>query len=190
MKSIRSLILLGSLAASATCLQAADVVFTFDESADLQPTFSETVSGITLTLSNPNSNNGKFAADSEGLLLTSDPSQGPTSFQMSFSSAVQVVGYSLGFVLDGTTGTFSLDRTGATSSGNDLSSAGDFSINGTFTAAGGQTITLTSNPTGGPGWSQIKSFTVTPVPEPADFAIVGAALCGAAAFIVRNRKNS
>lgn len=168
-------------------LCAQSVIFSFNETLNNAATYSDTQSGITISLSNPNSNNGRFAADSDGNLLTSDSSQGPTSFQMSFSQAVQITDYSIGFVIDGTTGSFSLARTGLSSTGNDLSQAGSFPISGIFTAAANQVITLTSDPTGSPGWSQIKSFTVTPVPEPAETMAVVAAACGVAGLLIRRR---
>lgn len=166
----------------------AQVVFTFGPSLNDQATYSDTVSGITISLSSPNSNNGHFAADSDGNLLTSDPDLGPNSFQISFNHAVQITGYSIGATIDPTTGTFSLSRTGLSSTGNDLSQTGSFSINGTFTAAANQTITLTSDPAGDPGWSQIKSFTVTAIPEPAETTAAIAAVCGVAGLILRRTR--
>ena len=165
--------------------QAATIVFTFGDSLNLQSTYSETVSGVTLTLANPNSNNGKLAADSDGFLITNDGSQGPSSLTMTFDAAVTITGYSIGFVLDGTSGGFDLNRTGASSTGNDLSTGGGHSINGTFTVAAGQTVTLTSSLSGSPGWSQMNSLTVTQVPEPGEAAVFAAGVCGAAALIRR-----
>ena len=192
MKLSSSLSLSAMIAATTFAAHAADIIFTFDGSngnPNGQTTFSETVSGVTLTISNADSSGGLFAADSDGLVLSSDNTLGPTSFQMSFSSAVQVTAYSIGAIIDPTTGTFTLSRTGGSSSGNALSPVGSYPINGTFTATANQTITLTSNPSGSPGWSQIKTFTVSEVPEPVETAAVVTALCGVAALIIRQRRS-
>jgi hypothetical protein len=168
--------------------QGAIVTFNFDESLNIVTTYSTTVGGVTLTLENPNSTSGKFAADSDGLLLTNDPGSGPDSFQFKFSTAVTVVSYEIGFVLNPTAGSFTLSRTGASTTGNDLSSAGSHPINGVFTSGADQTITLTSNPTGTPGWSQLKSFTVnTAVPEPTEAVAVAGGACLMGAWILRSK---
>lgn len=188
MKTYLSLSVLGTLLATGLGAQGAIVTFTFDESANLQSTLSQTVSGLTFSASNPNSSNGKFAADSDGLLVTDNPGSGPSSFQFSFSAPVQMVSYSIGFVLDGTSGSFTLSRPGQSSTGNGLASGGSFSINGTFTPSANQTINLTSSLSGSPGWSQIKTFTVNTVPEPAEGMALAGIACGIGAWLLRARR--
>ncbi len=164
------------------------LVFEFGNSVNTETSWSTTVSGITLSLSGANSNSGAFTSDGNGIVLSDDLDLGMNQFQMSFNAPVRIDSYTIGLVLDPTTGSFSLSRIGASSTGNDLSSAGTYSLAGNFTAGANQIITFSSDPTGIPAWSQLQAFTVTPVPEPAETTAVVAAACGLLALWRRNRR--
>ena len=174
--------------ASILAAQASVIDFDFNAEANGQSTFSETRSGVTITLSDPSPVN--FSADTAGpgLYFDGNGVAGPNAFTMSFSSAVQFTGYTVSF---NDAGSFSLSRTGASSTGNAFDTVGFHSLNGTFTAAANEPILFTS--TGGTtNGFQFSHFFVdasAPVPEPGETAAATAILCGATALALRQRGN-
>jgi hypothetical protein len=123
-------------------------VFTFGTGDNNQSTITKTVDGITLTLSN-NQTRGSFAADSDGVVvLAGDSFLGATttSFNLTFSSAVQLTSYTIGYIesLDGDE-SFTLSNGSSSSVENSPFSTGLRNFSNQFTVAAGQTVSFTGN---------------------------------------------
>ena len=174
---------------------ASAATFVFDGTEGVT-SYSKTVSGITLSLSNPvESGTGNvFAFGILGVTGNHDLSLGfplVTAFDFQFSQAVTITGYNVGFVSTAGPSTFTLTSSGSTtSSGNSLASVGDHTISPGFVIAANHTGTFTTSIP--PGASiALHSITVTAaVPEPAEWTSLAAAACGGAALLLRRRRKA
>lgn len=146
------------------------VTFTFDDDDNGLSTIVKTVDGITLTLSNP-SPRSDFEADSDGLVTLGSFGSDVNSligFDLTFSSPVQLVSYTVGFVGFGLDGdeTLTLSDEISTSVENSSFSTGLRNFSNQFTVAAGQTITVTNTNVDGNDILQWSAIEVTPVEEP------------------------
>lgn len=148
------------------------VTFTFGPGDNGLSSIVQTVDGITLTVSNP-SPDSTFVADGDGLAVLSLGNNNffanIDSFDLTFSSSVQLVSYTVGFVelLEGDE-TLALSDGISTSVENSPFTNGLRNFSNQFTVAAGQTISVIA--TGSDGsendliqWSAIE---VTPVETP------------------------
>lgn len=177
-------------------------VLVFDlDGVEGSTSFSKTVGGITLNLTNPlgGSNQGAdafaFLGVSPALTVTGAAGILLYTFNFTFDAPVTITGYTVRadqFEPSGT-GAFSLSAPGSTtSSGNSLETAGFSALNGTFAIAAntvGTFITEGMAPTqyGGPIYS-IVSISVATVPEPGEWATLSAAACAGTALFLRRRR--
>lgn len=168
---------------------AAVIVFPLDGTEGVT-SFTKTVSGVTLTLSNPVEVNGVFAFGvygNPGLSLSS-PGLLVSAFNFSFSSDVVITGYNLNTVIGTPSGTFSLSAPGSTTSpGNLLATTGDHAITGGFAITANTLGTFVADIPGS-GQANLQSITVSTVPEPSEWAALTAAACGGIALFLRRRK--
>ncbi|HTI71751.1 MAG TPA: hypothetical protein VMF06_17380 [Candidatus Limnocylindria bacterium] len=160
---------------AALATQAATVVFTFgvDDNGTTSNTY--TSGGVTLTFSDADS--GSFVSDSDGLWMAKSGGPVPSSWNLSFDTAVSVVSYEIGYATDAAAGTFTLSTSGSTSTGNTLAPAGTYSINGAFSIPANQSGTLTSFVSLDGEWAQLKTLTVTTVPEAGSSVLAAGSLC-------------
>jgi len=190
---LRLLNFLAPVAIVAACLQpAGSSEITFDFTSDIggSSSFSKTVSGYTLTFSNP-SPTSLFEGDGDGLAIGNI--QNPNlvnQFQIVLTGgpvtdALLFKNYEVGYVASGAGSgaePFTLTGGTGTSTNNSLASASTFNFNGTFSISQGQTVLFSSPDTTSWMLSQIKfmTFTVVPVPEPSTYALsaIGVALLG------------
>jgi hypothetical protein len=190
-KSTTKMALLAAVMVPVVTANAAIIIFTFD-GTEGATSYSKTVSGVTLTLTNPVESDGVFAFGNVGAgsgdLNLSNVGVYVSSFNFKFSSDVTVTGYNISQI-DGTpSGTFSLSAPGATtSSGNSLATTGDNSVSGTFSIAANTIGTFDSTIPAGT-YIAMHSITVTTVPEPGEWATITATGCGLAALLLRRRK--
>ncbi|MGK7942707.1 MAG: PEP-CTERM sorting domain-containing protein [Crocosphaera sp.] len=142
------------------------VTFTFDGGDFGLSTIVKTVDGITLTVSNP-SPDSIFVADGEGLAVLGDSFGIIDSFDLTFSSSVQLNSYTVGFIqsLNGNEVMTLSDGT-STSVENSPFAIGLRNFNNQFTVAAGQTISVTSNGVDPNELIQWSAIEVTPVEEP------------------------
>ena len=192
-KSTAKMALLAAVMVPVVTANAAVIIFTFD-GTEGSTSYSKTVSGVTLTLTNPVESGNVFAfgqvGSNAGDLNLSNIGIYVSSFNFKFSSDVTVTGYNLSQI-DGTpAGTFSLSAPGSTTStGNSLATTGDNSVSGTFSIAANTIGTFDSTIPAGT-YIAVHSITVTTVPEPGEWATITAAGCGAAALLLRRRRQS
>jgi hypothetical protein len=166
-------------------VQAINITYSFDSGDDGLSTITKTDSGsgVTLTASNPNANGGNFQVDNNGLALGT--SNGISEFSLSFSQAVTLNSYVVGYVRNGGTSPFSL----STSTNNPLGSEGNYNFNNPFTLTANQNYIL-SAPLPGSGVSQISSITVdaTAVPWETDaLPVIGSTILFAGGLWARNK---
>ena len=146
-------------------------VFTFNGGDNALSSITKTVDGITLTISN-NQPRGSFFADGDGVAVLggpSSPGQVTTSFNLTFSSAVQLTSYNIGFI-EGLEGDESFTLSNGSSSSVETSpfSTGSRNFNNQFTVAAGQTVSFsvifgTGDINDLIQWSELK---VTPASNP------------------------
>lgn len=145
---------LATLGSTALTLMNADnaqaIIFSFDGSDDDLSTIIKTVDGVTLTVSAP-SPNATFSADSDGVCilgsaLRSGFCEGIDSFDLTFSSSVQLISYNLDFVaaLDGNE-TMTLSDGISTSVENSPFTTGSRNFANQFTVAANQAISVTNS---------------------------------------------
>jgi hypothetical protein len=169
--------MMGAIAPS----QAEAAVFSFNGSDNGLPTITKTVDGITLTLSNP-SPSSTFRADADGLAVLSQGNfTNISSFQLSFSSAVQLLGYNVGYIetLDGNE-SLTLTDGSSTSVENSPFTTGARNFSNQFTVAANQPITVT-----GTGvdlndiiqWSSLE-VAAAPVSVPEPSGLIGLGVMG------------
>ncbi|TRT76872.1 MAG: PEP-CTERM sorting domain-containing protein [Microcystis sp. M_OC_Ca_00000000_S217Cul] len=145
-------------------------VFTFGAGDNNQSTITKTVDGITLTLSN-NQTLGYFHADGDGVsVLVGGAFLGATttSFNLTFSSAVQLTSYTIGYIdqLEGDE-SFTLSNGSSSSVETSPFSAGLRNFSNQFTVAAGQTVSFTGNlGTNLEDLIQWSALEVTPVSPP------------------------
>jgi hypothetical protein len=178
---------------TSSTLQGAVITFTYSESDNGKTVISKTVSGVTLTLSNPQG--GTFIVDSDGIgvgLAAAFLPADITSFDLAITGGVGLLtGYSLGYANSAASQAFfSMSGGSNFSPGNPLSSTGAHTANGNWTLAPGQSGTLSASGFASNGLAQFKSLTfdVTPataVPEP---STLGAFLVGLGAVVARRRR--
>jgi len=177
---------------TSSTLQGGVITFTYDQFDNGQSVISKTVSGVTLTLSNPQG--GNFRADSDGIGVgLAGTFLGPDnlSFDLAIIGGVgRLTGYSVGFANSAANQAFfSMSGGSNSSSGNALSSTGTFTANGNWTLAPGQSGTLSASNFNSTGLAQFKSLTfdVTPaaVPEPSTLGFI---LAGLGAVVARRRR--
>ena len=166
-------------------VQAINITYSFDSGDDGLSTITKTDSGsgVTLTASNPNANGGNFQVDNNGLALGT--SNGISEFSLSFSQAVTLNSYVIGYLGDGGVVSFSLSA----STDNPLRPTGTYSFNNPFTLTANQNYTL-SAPLPSGGVSQISSITVdaTPVPWETDaLPVIGSTILFAGGLWARNK---
>lgn len=156
------------------------VSFDFDGSDNNLSTITKTVSGLTLTLSNP-SPDTTFPADFDGLGVFSDGGFGDLkSFDMTFSAPVNLVSYTASFV-DALEGDESITFATAVNSSVEngfLNGGADIIRNFTnqFSVTAGEVIDVTGN-IGGLGTDLIQwnRLTVNTIPEPNSVLFIGLA---------------
>jgi hypothetical protein len=190
-RSKTAMALLAAVAIPVVAASAAVTIFTFDGTEGVS-TYSKTVDGITMTLSDPVESSSVFAfgiiniGPANGDLDLSAPGVLVSSFKFKFDAPVKLVSYSVGVVAGPAAGTFSLSGPAAAiSTGNTLASTGSHDFNGNFTLAANAVGTWTANIPSGT-YPTIRSITVdTAVPEPGQWALVSGALCVLTAFGIR-----
>jgi hypothetical protein len=170
-------------------VQAINITYSFDSGDDGLSTITKTDSGlgITLTASNPNANGGKFQVDNNGLALgtVNTLANGISEFSLSFSQAVTLNSYVIGYVEFGGMGPLSL----STSIDNPINVVGTYNFNNPFTLRANQNYTLSAAPQSS-GLSQISSITVdaTPVPWETDaLPVIGSTILFAGGLWARNK---
>ncbi|GBF80601.1 PEP-CTERM sorting domain-containing protein [Aphanothece sacrum] len=131
---------------SADVAQAVTFIFNADDSN--LSTIVKTVDGITLTISN-NQTRGSFFVDLDGIsVLAGTPFSGTktTSFDLTFSSAVQLTSYTIGYIenLDGDESLI-LSNGSSSSVENAPFTTGLRNFNNQFKVAAGQTISFIGN---------------------------------------------
>lgn len=136
----------------------ASVTFTYSNGDDEKSTISKTVSGITLTISNP-APNSEFTSDSDGIYL-GDYSGGDRvdSFDLTVTGGtILFKSYVIGF---GTSAgaTFSLSGGSGTSTGNSFN-GGTQTANGDWQLEPGQTGTFTATGVTINNFDQLESWT-------------------------------
>jgi hypothetical protein len=124
------------------------VTFTFGSGDNGLSTIVKTVDGITLTVSN-NQTRGSFFADSDGISVLAGGNfvgTTTTSFDLTFSSAVELTSYTIGFILglDGDE-SFTLSDGSSSSVENSPFTTGLRNFSNQFTVAAGQTVSFTGN---------------------------------------------
>ncbi len=196
--STAKMALLAAVMIPVAAAHAGVIIFTFDGSEGAQSTsYSKTVGGVTMTLTNPVESDDVFAfgqvtgsGGAAGDLNLSAFNVYVSSFKFQFSSDVIVTGYNISQI-DGTPdGTFSLSAPGSTtSSGNSLTTTGDHTVSGTFSIAA-NTIGTFNSTIAPDTYLALHSITVTTVPEPGEWATITAAGCGAAALLLRRRRQA
>lgn len=144
-------------------------VFTFGAGDNGLSSITKTVDGITLTISN-NQPRGSFFADGDGVAVLGGPSSPgqTTSFNLTFSSAVQLTSYTIGYIesLDGDE-SFTLSNGSSSSVENSPFSTGLRNFSNQFTVAAGQTVSFTGNlGTNLEDLIQWSALEVTPVSPP------------------------
>ena len=201
MKSSNSMALLAAVMIPVASANAGVLVFDLD-GVEGSTSFSKTVGGITLNLTNPlvgsdseGSNVFAFLGVSPALTVTGAAGILLYTFNFTFDAPVTITGYTVRadqFEPSGT-GAFSLSAPGSTtSSGNSLETAGFSALNGTVAIAAntvGTFITEGMAPTqfGGPIYT-IVSISVATVPEPGEWATLSAAACAGTALFLRRRR--
>lgn len=171
-KSVMGGVILIGLSLLSQPAQAINIKYSFDSGDDGLSTITKTDSGsgITFTASNPNANGGNFKADNYGLALgtVNTLGNGITEFSLSFSQAVSLNSYVIGYVESGGIYPFSL----ATSTDNPINVVGTYNFNNPFTLTANQNYTLSTSRSLSlsRGLSQISSITVdaTAVPWETD----------------------
>lgn len=172
-------------------VHATDITFNFALGVDNSTSFTQTVGGYTLTLSNPVGT--KFGFDTNGMYI------GDTGYPPNWALSqfdIQVTGgplvflnYEVGFAYSTSPAfPFSLNGGTGTSSGNSLASVGVFNFNGSKLIAPGETVTFLSPGSTDMYGSTIKAFTFSTVPEPSTYAL-GAIATGMMAAVARRRKS-
>ena len=166
---VAALVLLAAVAIPVSAHAQQMLTFALD-GAEGVSSFTETVSGVTLTLSNPN--NGTFTNPGTGIVLGAANQGGTTTFNFTLSATGQVVSYVAGSNFQPESGSFSLSIAGVTTStGNDLSTPGSHTLAGTFLLPAGSTGLLTATePTN--DFGQLGSVTFL-VPEPRTWTLLG-----------------
>ena len=181
--------LLVAFAGSAT-LRATDIKFDLSNSGSGMPSFSQTVSSYTITLT-PIGTGANFEFDSDGLYIGSSTEEYYVNgFQIQVTGgSLSFLNYEVGYISELAAEPFVLTGGTGASSNNPLSSVGIFSYNGSYSITPSQTVTLTSTGTTADNLSQIKfmTFTVVPVPEPSTYALAAIAT-GLMAAIARRRR--
>jgi hypothetical protein len=178
---------------TSSTLQGGVITFTYSNSDNGKSVISKTESGVTLTLSNPQS--GVFKADLDGIGVGLAGGFIGTNDNLSFELAITggvglLTGYSVGYVQNGSQAFFDMSGGSNISVGNPFSSAGAFTANGNWTLAPGVSGYFNAYNFGVSGLAQLKSLTfdVTPataVPEP---STLGAFLVGLGAVVARRRR--
>jgi hypothetical protein len=195
------LALLTAVMIPAAAANAAVIVFTIDGTEGAS-SYTTTQGGITMDfLPNPTEGGGNNAyafgfPGSHGDLNLSQPGVFVSAFTLKFSADVTITGYNVGsedITSNGVPGgTFDLTASGSTTSaGNLLSTSGDHSLSGGgFSLSANTVATWTAHDIPGGTYIGIHSITVTTVPEPGEWATITAAGCGAAALLLRRRRQS
>jgi hypothetical protein len=183
--------LLPILAATVSTLVATTshaTVFTFSGADNGLSTITRTVDGITLSVSNPAPSSTFFAFGTLGLGVLANGIITTTSFNLSFSSPVQLIGYNVGAVqaLDGDE-SLTLTAGSSTSVESSPFTTGARNFSNQFTVAANQTISVVA---AGADfidlilWSSITAnpASVPTTPEPSGLValgIIGLGLLGA-----------
>ena len=168
-------------------LQASDITFDFTSGVNVTTSFSKTVSGYTLTISNPVGST-YLDGGADGLSIGDTGYGGLYAFNIQVSGGPLVFkNYEVGRV-DGS-GTNPFDLSGGTgeSTGNSLASVGVFNYNGSMLIAPGDTVLFNSPGTNDFMYAEIKYMTFSTVPEPSTYAL-GAIATGVMAAVARRRK--
>lgn len=193
MKNLTVTSILAATASTLVASAAQAAVFTFNAADDGLSTITQTVDGITLTVSNP-SPSPTFRADGFGLSVFGFGSFAIIdSFNLSFSAPVQLIGYRVGFA--GLNGNESITLTAGSSSSveNSPFAVGSRNFNNQFTVAANQTISVI-----GAGvdigdliqWSSIEVAPASPppaTPEPGSLVALGVIGLG---FLGVKKKNN
>jgi hypothetical protein len=176
------------LFSASTVANAAVITYTFDGSIDGQTTYSDTQGGVTLTISDL-SPTAAIVADSDGICLAgaSGFCDDLNSLNISFSSAVQLVSYQVGFLSTGNEALNLLFTQGANQSlETNFVDEAITSFSNQFIALAGQAISVNASNFGGVGSLQFRQLTIDtsvavdpePVPVPATIALFFLALAG------------
>ena len=178
--------LVAAMAIPIIAANAGTATFTFDGfEGTTNP--SETENGVTLTASNPEG--GMFFDVGDGIYV----SQGiDETFNFEFDIAVQIISYTVNQDFGATSGAFSLSAPGSTtSSGNDLSTGGSVDIVPTFAIGDGVTgLFDTGDSYSDGGYSILGSVTVSFVPEPGTWTLLGLGGLAAAIGVRRHRRST
>lgn len=156
-----------------TTAPANAIIFNFTPADNGLSSIVKTVDGITLTLSNP-SPATTFRADNDGLAILSQGSfTNISSFQMSFSSAVELTSYTVGYVNSSVNGNESITFFDGTSTSTETSPfvLGTRNFNNQFTVGANQTIDVSTSGVECCDLIQLSSIEVTsatPVPLETD----------------------
>jgi hypothetical protein len=185
--------LLAAVAIPAISAKADTITFVFDGTEGVS-SYSKTVDGVTLSLTNPTESDNVFAfsviGSSNKDLDLSAPGVLVSAFDFSFDTNVTLVSYNVGVIDGASAGTFTLTGPDSSSSaGNTVATTGDHTFVGTFTLNANDTGVWTADIPSGT-YPTIHSITVSTsaVPEPSDYALFGSAFVGMAVFASRRFK--
>jgi hypothetical protein len=175
-----------SMVGLASTSRATTITFTFGSEVDSLTEISQTVDGVTLTISNADA--PVFHGDGTGLAVFGLGSWVTlSSFEMTFSSAVRLISYTVGYTSGPDAfGVLTLTAGASASVENGPFVLGSRNFANQFTVNAGQTIAVTTTALDSAALLQWKSLTVetvtapdpepAPVPEPGVLVLVGLAL--------------
>jgi hypothetical protein len=192
MKTLGLCMIAGLLSGEAPAARAANFTFTFDETDNGLTSFSETVGGITLTVT---ATSGTLIADGNGIKFSADSSIAQSDVYLTFDHDIYGGSYVVGATSPGASGNFGAPDPILMSTlyQYPATPAGIYDFADRPKVPAGIQVDFQSQFSGAHDWSALKSITVAdvpfPVPEPINHAAVIASLClaGAVGFRAARR---
>ena len=177
----------GALLVGAMGLNAQTVTFNFDASANGLTSFQETVGGITITIQQ---NGLPIVADTNGVRVGNNAAVSPDEFDFAFSSAVNVVGYGVGAVNFAGPGKWGPKDTGGVIPAFDATPVGSYNLGSPINLPASSQAQVFSALSGPNDWFELKSLTITAVPESSEIGTVAAGVCTVVALLRRRTRFS